>query len=327
MRSNERQSDRDQNSPFPDAHTLDRLQSYRESPQTGESTLHRQRVLISGTSSGFGALSARRLAQAGHHVYAGMRDIDSRHSATAAALREFAHDHELSIEVLELDVTLTDSVTACVDHIRAAGGLDAVVHNAGVAAAGLTETFTADNAERIFAVNVVGVVRLQHALLPLLRDSSQAASIYVTSTLAREVMPFLSVYSASKHALDALAEGWRYELGQIGIRTVIIQPGTFPTTGMLTRLIQPGAPDRAEAYGAFAEAPGGLFAGLQDMIAAGAAPDPMLVADATLAALSPEAPTRIVVDPAGNGSTARLNAASRAEQQALLTGLGLTNLD
>jgi NAD(P)-dependent dehydrogenase (short-subunit alcohol dehydrogenase family) len=256
-----------------------------------------------------------------------MRDIDSRHVAAATELREFAREHALSVEVVELDVTVAESVSACVEHIRASGGLDAVIHNAGLAAAGLTETFTADNAESIFAVNVVGVVRLQHALLPLLRESSEAVSIYITSTLAREVMPFLSLYSASKHALDALAEGWRYELGQIGIRTVIIQPGTFPTTGMITRLLPPSAPARAEAYGGFANAPAQLFAGLQGMITSGAAPAPALVADAMLAALSPDAPTRIVVDPNGHGSTARLNDASRAEQQALLTGLGLANLD
>ena len=283
-----------------------------------------RRVLISGTSSGFGALIARKLASEGYVVFAGMRDITSRHAATAAALRAHASERGQRLEVVELDVTSERSVADCVAHIERSGGLDIVIHNAGVAAAGLTETFTAEDAAQIFGVNVFGVIRLQRAVLPLLRQSVDPLVVYLSSTLAREVMPFLSLYTASKHALDALAEGWRYELSQLGIRTAILQPGTFPTTGMITRLLPPSDPKRAEAYGDFATAPASLFGGIEAMVAAGAAPDPSLVVQGVLEALSPKAPTRSVIDPNGAGGAARLNALSHSTQAALLSGLGVS---
>ncbi len=283
-------------------------------------------ILVTGTSSGFGSLFVRTLAKAGHTIYAGMRNTASAHKLEAEALLAWAQENNANVHVVDLDVTCNESVAAAEAHIAQLGGIDTLIHNAGLAAAGLTETFSAEAARALFDVNVFGMIRVQQAFLGQLRRRPGARVVYVTSTLAREVMPFLVPYSASKHALDCMAEGWRYELNAIGIRTVIVQPGTFPTTGMITRLLPADAPQRAEAYGAFASAPEGLFAGLASMIASGNAPDPQMVADVMLTALADDAPVRIVVDPSGFDGASRLNTLAADIQAQVLGGFGMAAL-
>ncbi|MFZ9889434.1 MAG: SDR family NAD(P)-dependent oxidoreductase, partial [Myxococcota bacterium] len=225
-----------------------------------------------------------------------------------------------------LDVTDDASVDACLVRVAEQGGLDAVVHNAGVAAAGLVETFTADVAQRIFDVNVFGPLRVQRACLPLLRQSTSPRVVYLSSTDGREVMPFLGLYNASKAALESLAEGWSYELNALGIRSVIVQPGTFPTTSILRNLLPPDAPERAEFYGDLAAAPEALFAQISAMVESGRAPELALVVDAVVQALLPDAPPRIVVDPSGFDGTERINAVCSDVQRQLLERCALSHL-
>jgi len=99
-------------------------------------------VLVTGCGSGFGGLIARTLARDGHHVFATMRDIDSRNAEPAAALREWAAEYGARIDVLELDVTSDASVQSAVDEaLRRAGRIDMLINNAGVAASGPLEAF------------------------------------------------------------------------------------------------------------------------------------------------------------------------------------------
>jgi NAD(P)-dependent dehydrogenase (short-subunit alcohol dehydrogenase family) len=285
-----------------------------------------RRVLVTGASSGFGARIARALAAQGHTVFAALRDPDGRNAAAAAALRAEAAAGGWRLTTVALDVTSDASVDACAAGLDAAGGVDAVVQNAGVAAAGLMETFSAAAAERVFAVNVFGAHRVLRAVLPQMRRAGGGLVVWLSSTDGREVMPFLGVYDASKAAVEALAEAWRYELHALNVRTVVVQPGTFPTTSILANLVPADAPERAAAYGALADAPGQLFAGLDAMVREGRAPDPSQVADAVCAAFRGGSPPRVVVDPSGFDGAARINAVCDAVQADLLARLGLSAL-
>ncbi len=287
-------------------------------------------VLLTGASSGFGRLTALALAQRGYRVFAGVRDPAGRNAAAAAALIEAARGLAGELRVVALDVTDEGSCDRAVAQVLADGGaLDVLINNAGVAAAGLVETFTAADAQRLFDVNVFGVLRMLRAALPAMRARRRGLVVYVSSTDGREVMPFLGLYDASKAALESLAEATSYELAPLGIDSVIVQPGTFPTTSILANLVPAGDPARAEGYGEVAALPAGLFAGLDAMVRAGEAPDPARVAEAIVEAVARphgHRPRRVVVDPSGADRTARANAVADAVQSELLAAYGLSHL-
>lgn len=291
---------------------------------------HSLRVLITGCSSGFGGLIARRLAQEGHRVVATLRDVQGRGATARAGLLAWAAEHRCALTVAELDVTAEAQAEAVVAQmVDALGGIDVVVHNAGVAAAGLNETFSAGAMQRMFDVNVFGVQRVNRAVLPVMRRQGAGHVVYLGSVLGREVTPFLGLYAASKHALEAMAESYRYDLNLLGIDSTVVQPGTFPTTAILGNLVAADDAGRAEGYGPVAAMPGAFFGGLAAMVEAGAAPDPIAVAEAVLTVISAPAgqrPGRFVVDPSGFDGAARINETSNRVQSELLTRFGLAPL-
>ncbi len=281
--------------------------------------MRRRVVLITGTSSGIGAACVARLAADGHRVYATMRSPETRNARAAEQLRALP-----GVRVLELDVTDPESVRRAFATVAGEGGLDTVVHNAGVAAIGPVERQSDRLLGQMFDVNVLGPVRVQQAALPLLRAARDTRVVVVTSTLARERAPLLAGYTATKHALDALFECWSYELNPEGIRTVLVQPGTVPTTRMLDNLL---SSDREAAAAAALDArAAALLAGLRAWGDTADAPTAALVADAVCAALAPAPPTHIVVDPSGFDGTDRINATCGAVQRELLDNYGMGDL-
>ena len=128
-------------------------------------------ILVTGASSGFGRDTAETLAAAGHTVFAGLRDIAGRNRAVADALPAEA------IEVVDLDVTSDASVDAAVAALLAKSGsrLDVLVNNAGIASAGVSESFTPEQLRALFEVNVFGVQRMLRATLPTLRVTCATA--------------------------------------------------------------------------------------------------------------------------------------------------------
>jgi PAS domain S-box-containing protein len=281
------------------------------------------RILVTGASSGFGALIVRSLVAAGHRVVAGMRDPEGRNAAAVATLHAWCEDRGCRerVEVVRLDVTSQADVDALI------GTFDVVVLNAGVAAAGLTETFSADVATRIFAVNVVGSQRVLRSVLPGMRARRRGLVVFMGSALGREVTPCLGLYTASKHAIEGLAESYRYELAPLGIDVCVVQPGTFPTTSILANLLPADDPSRADSYGPVLTVPGAVFGAIQQMVEAGISPDPQLVADAVLDLVGGPRPARVIVDPNGTGGAARINAVARSVQAEVLAGMGLDWLD
>jgi len=181
-------------------------------------------ILITGASSGFGRDTAETLFRAGHTVYASMRGAQGKNREAAEALRK------LGIKTVELDVTDDASVEAGVKNALAeAGKIDVLVNNAGIASVGVTEAFTAEQAKVIFDTNVIGLLRVTRAVLPSMRKRRDGLIINIGSVLGRVTFPFFGIYGASKFAVEALTDSLRYEVSQLGVEVVEVQPSGYPT--------------------------------------------------------------------------------------------------
>ena len=231
-------------------------------------------ILITGASTGFGRDTAETLSRAGHRVFASMRDIAGKNRVHADALRG------QSIEVVELDVSNDESVENAVREILTrTDRIDVLINNAGIASAGVTESFTPDQAKVVFNVNVVGVLRTTRAVLPTLRRQKDGLIVNIGSILGRVTFPFFGIYGASKFAVEALTDSLRYELSQLGVDVALVQPSAYPTP-MYTSVQQPGDPGRAAEYGPVGKIPGAMFEHFMGMFQAPPAPDPHDVAEA-----------------------------------------------
>ncbi len=183
-------------------------------------------VLISGSSTGIGRETALRLARAGYRVFAGVR---SERDGEA-----LARDASGALHPVPLDVTDPASIDLAVKQVAsqlAAGGLRALVNNAGIAVFGPMEFVPSEDLRRPFEVNVFGTMRLTQTALPLLR-ASRGRVINVSSGSGRVSAPLMGPYSASKYALEAVSDALRAELRGVGVEVVLIEPG-----GMRTPLI------------------------------------------------------------------------------------------
>jgi len=134
-------------------------------------------IIVTGASSGFGAMTVRHLADAGHTVYAGIRSISTRNQQAAADAQAYADEHGVELRPIEMDVTDQESVdTAIARVVHEAGHLDVVVHNAGHMVLGPTEAFTPEQLAASYDVNVLSTQRVNRAALPHLRERGDGAS-------------------------------------------------------------------------------------------------------------------------------------------------------
>jgi len=206
-------------------------------------------VLITGSSTGFGRDAAERLARRGHQGVATMRDIDGRNHAHRTALETITASERVSLKVLELDVTDEPSVqNAVASAVAEFGRLDVVINNAGFAGFGITEAYTPEQFQSFFDVNALGVVRVNRAALPYMRRQRSGLLIHVSSGAGRVVVPALVAYSASKFALEAIADGYRFELTPFGIESIVVEPGIY-RTAIFDRLVAPADSERVADYG------------------------------------------------------------------------------
>ena len=188
-------------------------------------------VLITGTSSGFGRLTALTLARLGATVIASMRNLDGGARPEARDLLTIASNEKLDLHVVELDVTSDASVaTGVAEAERIAGGaLDVVVNNAGIGVAGPMELADQEVTSLMFETNVFGYRRVANAALPKMRGNGGGQIFNVSSQLGRFVIPSLGLYCSTKFALEAMFETMAYELAPHGVEITIIQPGGYPT--------------------------------------------------------------------------------------------------
>lgn len=237
-----------------------------------------KRVFITGTSAGFGHDVALALARRGHTVYATMRGATGKNAAAAKRMESEGKSGGGSIRVLELDVTDEKAVATAVEAATREGPIDVVVNNAGVGTMGIDEGFTVAQAEQVFATNLFGVMRVNHAFLPHLRQAGKGRIIYVTSGLGRLVFPFMGIYQASKFALEAYAQSVSYELAPLGIESLILQPGAYGTA-FGAKSVFP-ANDKSSVYGPTAEKARAFASGFEQMAKAGHLGQPTEVVDA-----------------------------------------------
>ncbi len=189
--------------------------------KTAESTV----VLITGCSSGFGLLTAARLAAKGYKVVATMRDLKKEGNLTSEVNRRGG-----TVEVLQLDVTDKLSVARAVEHIRMSHGrIDVLVNNAGYGIGGFFEDLTDEEIRAQMETNFFGVQNVTRAVIPLMRQSSRGKIINISSVAGFSTSPAFSAYNTSKWALEAFSESLRYELQFFGIDVLLIEPGTYKT--------------------------------------------------------------------------------------------------
>jgi NAD(P)-dependent dehydrogenase (short-subunit alcohol dehydrogenase family) len=278
-------------------------------------------ILITGASTGFGRDTVETLTREGHRVFASFRDIAGRNKSHADALRG------KDINVVELDVTNNKSVESAVSNVLSqAGRIDVLVNNAGIASAGVSEAFTPEQVRDLFEVNVFGIQRVLRAVLPNLRKQGDGLVINVGSILGRVTFPFFGFYGASKYAVEALTDSYRYELSQLGVDVVLVQPSAYPTS-MYANAQQPSDTACGEAYGEIGAIPGKMFATFTEIFQSKNAPNPHDV-PAAIAKLVSQAkgsrPARVVVgEPYGSDVVNRLTEPVQAE---VIEGLGLGQL-
>ena len=212
-------------------------------------------ILITGVSSGFGALTARALAGAGHTVYASMLDVSGKNAKQVTALEGFAKERDVDLHALELDVTSEKSINSAVESILAdKGRLDVIVHNAGHMAYGPAEAFTPEQFAELYDINVLGTQRVNRAALPQLRKQGRGLLVWVGSTSTRGgTPPYLAPYFAAKAAMDSLAVSYAGELSRWGIETSIIVPGAF--TSGTNHFANAGKPEDSERVAAYEAGP------------------------------------------------------------------------
>ncbi|HBZ15563.1 MAG TPA: oxidoreductase [Pantoea sp.] len=291
-----------------------------------------QVILVTGASSGFGALSCRAFAHAGHIVYASMRDTTGRNAAQVESTLQYAKTQGVNMQAIELDVQSQDSADAAIARIIAEQGrLDVVVHNAGHMAYGPAEAFLPEQFSQLYDINVLGTQRVNRAALPHMRTQRNGLLLWVGSSSTRGgTPPYLAPYFAAKAAMDAVAVSYAAELALWGIESSIIVPGAFTKgTNHFLHSGKPADSDREREYNLT-----GPTAGLSEQALKGLAecePADADVADVAAAmvgivnAPAGKRPFRVHVDPSDDGAEVVNAVADRIRKQ-FLQRIGLDAL-
>jgi len=290
-----------------------------------------QIIVITGASSGFGALAARALAKSGHTVYAGMRDTAGRNAPQVEALQAHAAQTGADLRAVELDVQSEPSVEAAIATIlRESGRLDTIIHNAGHMVFGPAEAFTPEQYAAAYDVNVLGTQRVSRVALPILRRQGRGLVVWVSSSSARGgTPPWLAPYFAAKAGMDSLAVSYAGELARWGIETSIIVPGAFTKgTNHFAHAAAPSDTARAAEYadGPTGDIPDIALKGLSALEPAGADAGEVAEAIARVVDMPHGArPFRIHIDPSQDGAEVVNGVADRVRAE-LLRRIGLADL-
>jgi NAD(P)-dependent dehydrogenase (short-subunit alcohol dehydrogenase family) len=291
----------------------------------------KQVIVITGASSGFGALAARALAHAGHTVYASMRETTGRNAPQVEEVNKYAAEHSVDLRAVELDVASEASAEAGIQKILAESGrLDVVIHNAGHMSFGPAEAFTPEQFAQLYDINVLSTQRVNRAALPHMRKQGRGLVVWVSSSSTRGgTPPYLSPYFAAKAAMDSLAVSYASELTRWGIETSIIVPGAFTKgTNHFAHSGSPADKDRAAEYdnGPYAGVPDQALKGLAALEPADA--DAKSVADAMVKVVDMpfgKRPFRTHIDPSEDGAEIVNGVADRVRAE-MFRRIGLEDL-
>ncbi|TWD13585.1 NADP-dependent 3-hydroxy acid dehydrogenase YdfG [Streptomyces sp. T12] len=279
-------------------------------------------VVITGASSGFGALTARALADAGNTVYAGMRETKGRNAPRVQEAAQYATDKGVDLRAIELDVNSQESVDAAVKQVESEQGrIDVLIHNAGHMVTGPAEAFTPEQLAELYNVNVLSTQRVNRAALPGMRHRGQGLVVWVSSSSVKGgTPPYLAPYFAAKAGMDSLAVSYAAELARWGVETSIVVPGSF--TSGTNHFAHSGRPADTAVESEYET----KYAGLVEQVAgklAALAPegaDASLVADEITRIVSlpyGERPYRVHIDPADDGSEEVSEVADRVRRDFL----------
>ncbi|MCK5854521.1 MAG: SDR family oxidoreductase [Sulfurovaceae bacterium] len=180
-------------------------------------------VLITGASSGMGRATALFLAEQGFKVYAGSR--------TPSKLLDIESEN---IHLLKLDITDSQNVQETIEKI---GAVDILVNNAGYGLVSTVEELDEKEMFKQFDVNVFGLLRVSKAVIPLMRKEQSGVIINISSFLGKIGLPLLTMYNASKYAVEGITDSLRYELRDFNIRVHSIMPGFFDTQFARSNLV------------------------------------------------------------------------------------------
>jgi NAD(P)-dependent dehydrogenase (short-subunit alcohol dehydrogenase family) len=291
----------------------------------------RKIIVITGASSGFGALTARALANAGHVVYASMRDTTGKNAPQVEAARAFAKENNVDLRAIELDVTSQASADAAIKTIVGEQGrLDVVIHNAGHMVFGPAEAFTPEQLAELYDINVLSTQRVNRAALPQLRKQRQGLLVWVSSSSAAGgTPPYLAPYFAAKAAMDSLAVIYARELTRWGIETSIIVPGAFTSgTNHFANAGSPADKARADEYeaGPYKHFGEDVLKGFSSIVPPDA--DVKAVAQAIATVIDTpfgKRPFRVHIDPTQDGAEV-VNMVSDRVRAELLRRIGLSDV-
>jgi len=182
-------------------------------------------ALVTGSSSGIGLETVLALARDGYHTFASMRN-----TTKAGELENAAKKENIPIEVIELDVDKEESIVSGIKKIiEESGRLDVLVNNAGYGQFGCTEDISVEDFRKQFETNFFSVVRIIQEVAPIMRNQNSGIIVNISSVAGRMGLPGSPAYISSKFALEGFGECLRYELGQFGIKTTLIEPGVIKT--------------------------------------------------------------------------------------------------
>ncbi|MFH8698570.1 SDR family oxidoreductase [Streptomyces chartreusis] len=287
-------------------------------------------VVITGASSGFGALTARALADARHTVYAGMRQTATRNAPQVEAASVYSKEHNVDLRPIELDVTSQESVDTAINQILDEHGrIDVLIHNAGHMVTGPTEAFTPEQLADLYDVNVLSTQRVNRAALPGMRHAGRGLVLWVSSTSVKGgTPPYLAPYFAAKAAMDSLAVSYAAELARWGVETSIVVPGAF--TSGTNHFIHSGRPSDHDVEAEYETKYAGLVGQVGEKLAALApeGAEASLVSDEItriVALPAGQRPYRVTIDPIDDGSEEVSDVADRIRRE-FLTRVGLADL-
>lgn len=266
--------------------------------------MNKKVILITGTNSGFGWLHAHTLSNAGHIVYASMRNSNGTNNEKAGELAKLDNVH-----VIEMELSDAASVKSGIEKIIGKEGrIDVVVNNAGNFIGGIAETFTEGDIDNLFDIHLKATWRTIKEVLPQMRKQEEGLIINTSSVLGRFSFPFMTFYNSAKFAVEGLSEGLHYEVRPLGIDVAIVQPGAYPTD-IFGKASYGSDAAITEEYGLLAQIPeqigeniGQLFETLK--------PNPQDVADAVLKLVElpkGKRPLRTVVDAVNGKITEEAN--------------------
>jgi len=231
-------------------------------------------ALVTGSSSGIGLETALALARDGYETYASMRDVKK-----SAELEYAAKKENIKIKIIELDVDKEESIISAIKKISSdSGRLDVLVNNAGYGQFGCTEDITLDDFRKQFETNFFSIVKIIQEVSPIMRNQKSGIIVNISSVVGKIGLPGSPAYISTKFALEGFSECLRYELGQFGIKTTLIEPGVVKTNFFNSMKIPESKTDPK-----YKELTDHILAGLKMMAEMGTAPSQ--VADVIMKAI------------------------------------------